>query len=121
MSPVLSVDLDKIKYNTVQIVARCRASGISILGVTKGFSAIDPIVRAMVAGGVAGLADSRMENIVEMRDRGFQLPITLLRIPRLSNVIHVINYVDTSINSELPVIEALAEVARRQGRVHQII
>jgi predicted amino acid racemase len=121
MSPSLQINVDKIQYNTAAIVERCRRHSISVLGVTKGFTAIEQIVQAVVEGGVDGLADSRMENIIEMRDRGFHLPITLLRIPRLSNVHSVIQYVDTSVNSEFTVIQALADEARNRGRVHQII
>jgi predicted amino acid racemase len=121
MCPRLQIDLDKIRCNTEQIVSCCGKQNISILGVTKGFSAIGPIVRAMVEGGVSGLADSRLENIIEMRDHGFHEPITLLRIPRLSNVHMVVQYADVSINSELSVMQALAEEAYERGRVHQII
>jgi predicted amino acid racemase len=121
MSPSLQINVDKIQYNTAAIVERCRRQSISVLGVTKGFTAIEQIVQAVVEGGVDGLADSRMENIIEMRDRGFHLPITLLRIPRLSDVVNVIRYVDTSVNSEFTVIQALADAARTRGRVHQVI
>lgn len=121
MSTALLVNLDKIRYNTVQIVQRCRLHGISILGVTKGFSAISEIVQALIDGGVDGLADARLENIVEMRAAGFLLPITLLRIPRLSNVEEVIRYTDTSVNSEMAVIAALGQAALKQQKIHQII
>jgi predicted amino acid racemase len=47
--------------------------------------------------------------------------MTLLRIPRLSNVDNVVQYTDTSLNSEITVIEALAEAANKIGRVHKII
>ena len=121
MSPFLQINIDTIKANTAEIVARCDRHGISVLGVTKGFSAIEPIVRAMLNGGVSGLADSRMENIIEMRDKGVHVPTTLLRIPRLSQIQTVIQYVDTSINSELAVMAALAEAALHRGRIHQMI
>lgn len=121
MSPVLLIHVDKLKMNTKHIVEMCSSHNISVLGVTKGFSAAAPIVQAMVDGGVSGLADSRIENIIEMRDHGFHEPITLLRIPRLSNVQTVVQHVDTSINSELSVIQALGEASLSYGRVHQII
>lgn len=121
MSPALEINLDKIKYNTAAVVERCRQKDISVLGVTKGFSAHSRIVRAMVEGGVDGLADARMENIIEMRDAGFHLSITLLRIPQLSDVQNVVLYADASINSEISVMEALGAAAMQRGRIHQII
>ncbi len=120
-SPILEIDLDKITYNTSQVVERCHRRGIEVIGVTKGFSAIPEIVSAMVEGGIDGLADSRMENIIELREKGFTLPITLLRIPRLSNVLKVVQYTDTSINSEITVIKALAQAAKTLNKIHQVI
>ncbi|HBP65601.1 MAG TPA: alanine racemase [Desulfosporosinus sp.] len=120
-SPVLEIDLDKIRYNTSQVVERCHRKGIEVIGVTKGFSAIHQIVSAMVEGGIDGLADSRMENIIELREKGFTQPMTLLRIPRLSNVLQVVQHTDTSINSEITVIKALAEAARQLQKIHQVI
>lgn len=120
-SPILEINLAKLRSNTFRVVEKCREIGISVLGVTKGFSAIPEIVAAMVAGGVDGLADSRMENIIEMRTDGFMQPMTLLRIPCLSDVQSVIAYATTSLNSELSVIRALAQAAEQQGQIHQIV
>jgi len=120
-SLILEVDLDKIKYNTTQVVERCHRKGIEVIGVTKGFSAIPQIVSAMVEGGIDGLADSRMENIIELREKGFTQPMTLLRIPRLSNVMQVVQYTETSINSEITVIKALAQAAKELNIIHQVI
>lgn len=117
----LEIDLDKIRANSAWVATKCRAKGIAVIGVTKGFSAMYQIVRAMVAGGIDGLADARMENIVQLRKRDFKNPITLLRIPRLSDVAYVVKYADTSINSEVTVIKALAEAASKMGKVHQIV
>lgn len=120
VSPFLEIDLDKIQYNAAQIVNRCHKQGIEVLGVTKGFSATPEIVTALIEGGVDGLADARMENIMELRENGFKLPITLLRIPRLSNVKNVVRFTDISVNSELAVIQALAQAALAIKRTHPI-
>jgi predicted amino acid racemase len=120
-STILEIDLDKLKYNTSQVVERCHQKGIDVIGVTKGFSAIPEIVSAMVEGGIDGLADSRMENIIELRKKGFTQPMTLLRIPRLSNVMKVVQYTDTSINSEITVVKALAQAAKKLKKIHKII
>ncbi len=121
MSPYLDVYLAKIRLNTARVVERCRRMGLKVLGVTKGFGAMPEIVSAMAGGGIDGLADARVENIIELRNRGCKLPITLLRIPRLSNVGNVVRYADASVNSELEVIAALAEEALSAGKTHQVI
>ena len=119
--PMLEIDLDKIRYNSIQVVKKCHRQGITVIGVTKGFSAMHQIVSAMVEGGIDGLADARMENVIELRQRGFTQPMTLLRIPGLSNVINVVQHTNTSINSEITVIRALAQVARNLKKIHQVI
>jgi len=120
-SPVLEINLDKITVNTERVIEKCKKRDIDIIGVTKGFTAMHQIVTAMVAGGLEELADARMENITELRKRHFTNPITLLRIPRLSNVANVVKYADASINSEITVIKALDEAAQKVDKIHQII
>ena len=121
VSPHLEVDLGKIKSNTKKVVELCHAQKIKVLGVTKGFSAMPQIVKALLGGGVDGLADARMENIIDLRNFGFTDPTTLLRIPRLSNVSNVVQYADTSVNSEIAVVSALAQAAKTMKKQHQII
>jgi predicted amino acid racemase len=120
-SSILDIDLEKIRYNSIQVVEKCHQQGIAVLGVTKGFGAVHQIAFAMVEGGVDGLADARMENILELRKRGFTQPMTLLRIPNLSNVANVVQYADTSLNSEITVIKALAHAAQKINKIHQVI
>ncbi|QDR79661.1 alanine racemase [Sporomusa termitida] len=121
VSSLLEIDLDKIKYNTAQVKKICGRQGIKVLGVTKGFSAIPQIVAAMVAGGVDGLADARMENIIKLRNYGFDQEMTLLRIPKLSNVADVVHYTNVSVNSEITVIKALSQAAGKLHSPHQIV
>jgi len=75
----------------------------------------------MLAGGVAAIGDSRIENIVRMREAGIQAVFQLLRTPPLSRVAEVVEHVDVSFNSELAVIEALSAAARKRGKVHPIV
>jgi predicted amino acid racemase len=120
-SPLLEIDLDKITYNAEQIVARCQKHNIQVLGVTKGFSALPQIVNAMLRGGIQGLADARLENIVSLRSNGFHQHITMLRIPRLSRTHQVAFSANASINSELVVVKALSLAASGGRRSHEII
>ncbi len=117
----LEIDLDKIEQNSQRIIEICRPSGVEVLGVTKGFTAIPKIVSAMIDGGVESLADSRLENIMSLRKKGFTEGMTLLRIPRLSLVKKVVGYANYSVNSEYEVIKALSEAALSEGIKHKII
>jgi len=117
----LEIDLDKVRDNSRIIVEKCRPLGIEVLGVTKGFSAKPRIVKAMIQGGISTLADSRLENIMALRKKGFAQDITLLRIPRISAVKKVIAYTDYSVNSEYSVIRRLSDAALTEGKKHKIV
>lgn len=120
-NPHLEINLRKIEENAGRIVEKCARQGIDVLGVTKGFSALPKIVRAMIRGGVKKLADARLENIISLRKEHFSQNMTLLRIPRLSAVESVIAYTDCSINSEYAVIKALSDKSLKKGINHNII
>ncbi len=79
------------------------------------------VARAMLRGGVVGIAESRFENIRRLRDSGISCPIMLLRSPPLSRAEEVVRTVDISLQSELTIIRELARIAERLGRVHDII
>lgn len=117
----LEIDLKKVEENSRRILEICRKSDIDVLGVTKGFTAKPRIVEAMIKGGIESLADSRLENIKMLRDRGFDQSMTLLRIPRLSGVDMVVEYTDCSVNSEYAVIKRLSEEAISRGKKHDVV
>ncbi|MGM0501353.1 MAG: alanine racemase, partial [Bacillota bacterium] len=119
MYPKIEVDLSKIKYNTARIVSLTKRKGINVWGVTKGVSADLKIAKTMVAGGVVGLADSRIENLKRLSQLNQEL--MLLRSPMLSQVEEVIDYADISLNSELEVIYKLNQSAKEKNKLHKII
>jgi predicted amino acid racemase len=120
-TPYLKIKLDKIIENTREIVAWAGKNQIKIIGVTKGVCGDPQVAQAMVRGGVSGLADSRIENIKRLKNYGFKVPLFLLRIPMLSEVSKVIRHVDISLNSQLEVIFALNDEAKKRNKVHKII
>jgi len=119
--PAVTVDLARIERNTRTIVSRCRAAGIGVFGVTKGTCGMPQVARAMLRGGVQGLAESRFENIRRLRASGLDCSIMLLRSPPLVRVEELIRSVDVSLQSELPLMREISRVAERLGRVHDII
>jgi predicted amino acid racemase len=120
-TPYLTIDLAKIEHNARTLVGLCRDRGIAVTGVTKLACGHPKVARAMLRGGVIGLADSRLKNIRRMRGAGIQASFMLLRLPPLSDVEAVAAAVDLSLNSEVIVLQALSEAARRQGRRHQVM
>ncbi|MBT1155790.1 alanine racemase [Aminobacter anthyllidis] len=119
--PQVAIDLGRIERNARAVVDRAALSGIKVFGVTKGSCGLPQVARAMLRGGVAGLAESRFENIRRLRESGIGCPIMLLRSPPLSRVEEVVRTVDISLQSELEIIRELSRIAQRVGRVHDIM
>ncbi|MFA7572179.1 MAG: ornithine racemase Orr [Lutispora sp.] len=117
--PALKINLTKLENNTRLLVEKCAPYGISISAVTKVFCGMTEVAEAVVKGGAAILADSRVENLKKLRN--FNLPKMLLRIPMLSQIDEVLEYADISLNSEYKVIEALSNAAVKKGKIHDII
>jgi predicted amino acid racemase len=119
--PVITVDLKKIEDNTRVIVDFCGEHDIDVIGVSKVTCGMPSVAKAMIAGGVKGIGESRIENINRLRTSGINHPVTLLRIPPLSGVDEIVNSVDISLNSELSVIKELSRAADKKGKVHGVI
>lgn len=119
--PQVAIDLGRIERNARTIVERCALSSIKVFGVTKGTCGMPQVARAMLRGGVAGIAESRFENIRRLRDSGITAPIMLLRSPPIARVEEVVRSVDISLQSELTIIREIARIAERMGRVHDIM
>lgn len=79
------------------------------------------VARAMLRGGVHGIAESRFENIRRLHESGIGCPIMLLRSPPVSRAEEVVRTVDISLQSELSTIRELSRIAERMGRVHDIL
>lgn len=120
-TPRLEINLQKLRHNTRTIVNMCENHGLSVVGVTKGVSAIPQVARAMLDGGVSGLADARVENVEKLRDAGISAPIMLLRLPRISRVDSIVHLTDTSLNSEWSTMRYLFRESRKTGHQHGVI
>ncbi|MDR3687708.1 MAG: alanine racemase [Coriobacteriia bacterium] len=115
----LTIDLGKIEENARRVVAAL--PGIQIVGVTKVTCGAPEVARAMLAGGVGALAESRLENAARLRDAGICDHIWLLRAPTPSLAEDTVRLIDISAISELAIAEALDAAAARVGRVHSIL
>lgn len=120
-APRVEIDLGKIRANARSLVRRLGARGVSVTGVTKAVCGHPEVARAMLDGGVFDLADARIRNVLRMRTAGIGGPISMLRAPMGGEMEDVIKYCDTSYNTEIDTILALAAAARAQGREHEVI
>lgn len=114
-------DLDKIAANARIAVDLCAAQDVSVAAVTKCVCGEPAIARALLAGGVTTIADSRLDNVRRMRDAGIDSDVLLLRLPALSQADDVVALTTSSLNSEGRTLRALSDAAVRQGRTHEVL
>ena len=115
----LTVDLAKITENARRVVDAL--SGREVVGVTKVTCGSPEVARAMLAGGVTALADSRVENLAGLRDAGVTVPLWLLRAPAPGLAEETVRHADVSLESELVTVKALDAAAARLGKRHAIV
>jgi predicted amino acid racemase len=117
----IEVDCERIRRNTAAVVRLCAGRGIAVVGVTKACCGHPDVARAALAGGVALLGESRLENIGRLRDAGIASDVMLLRLPRPSQADRVVQLAQTSLNSQIETVKALSHAAGLRGLVHQVI
>lgn len=119
-NPRLLVDLAVITANTREVVRRAEAQGVGIAGVTKACCGAPPVARAMLAGGVAMLADSRLENLAGLRRAGCAaVPLMSLRLPMPSRIGEIVELAEIVLLSELETMRLLGSAAR--GRPVRVV
>lgn len=117
--PRVEINLNKLTHNTEILVEKCHEAGISVAGVTKVFCADPKITTAYINGGVDYIADSRIENLIKLKN--VALPKLLLRLPMISEVEDIVDYADISLNSEVKTIKALSKAALQKHKKHKVI
>ena len=119
--PRMEIDLSKVEQNTRAVAEICARTGIEVAAVTKATCGDPRVARAMLTGGAAMLADSRVENARRLKEAGVDAPVLLLRSPQPSTVGEVVTWADQSLNSELDTVRALGREAVEQGRRHGVV
>ncbi|SDK55183.1 ornithine racemase Orr [Natronincola ferrireducens] len=119
MNPRIDIDYNKLKHNANRMVKKYKEQGITIAAVTKGFCAVPQVAEAILEGGVKYFADSRIENLMKLKD--FPIEKMLLRLPMISQAEAVVSYADISMNSEIKTIKILDQWASKAGKTHKII
>lgn len=121
MYPEIAIRTREIADNTEKVVRLCAERDIKVWGVTKGVSANPSVASAMIEGGCAGLADSRMANIRKMRLFGIREPMMLLRIPMPGEMSEIASLADISLISMPESVELLDRACAGEKRSVGII
>jgi predicted amino acid racemase len=120
-TPRLEIRLDLLHHNACHLVDTLGARGIGLTAVTKATLGSPEVARALLAAGVTGLGESRIENVERLRAAGITAPITLIRSPMVSQAHRVVAHADSSLNTEPVILAALSAAAVAQRRTHGVI
>lgn len=121
MFPQLVFRLNLIEDNARNIVHFASQFGIKVFGVTKVSCGYPPVAWAMVRGGVVGIADSRLLNLVNLKRAGLNVPLMLLRPPSPLEAKLTVETADISINTSLETMKVLSRAALTSGRRHKVL
>lgn len=119
MYPILRFNKQQILENTQTVVASAAKKGISVTAITKCTGGNREIVETLLAGGVSALGDSRIQNLIKLKD--FNCPKWLIRMPMLCETEETVLYSTLSLNSELTTIQALDAAAKKHHKNHEIL
>lgn len=119
--PMLTVDTKKLYHNVKTVVDNCNKRGIQVAGVIKGFNGIPEAAETFVNAGCKQLATSRMDQIIEIKEKGVNAEFLLVRIPMISEAEEVAYYADLSLQSEVKVIEAINKACEKCEKHHGVI
>ncbi|MDR1741095.1 MAG: alanine racemase [Synergistaceae bacterium] len=119
--PKLRIDLGVIADNTAKVLRLCAQHGVDVACVTKGVCANTGVAGAMLDGGCRAFADSRLRNLVRLKEAFPSVPRLLLRLPMRSEIRDVPLYAECSMVSTPESVDALDARCRVIRRRHEVI
>ena len=119
--PRLLVHLSHIRRNAQAVCGFCADRGISVAGVVKGACGALPVARAVLEGGCAQLASSRLSQLEGIREALPQAKTLLIRMPSASEAERVVRACDLSLNTEESTLRALSAAAVEASVTHRVI
>ena len=119
--PLLEIHMPHLRQNMESVIGKCNQRNISVCGVIKGCGGMPEIANLFRQCGCNELGSSRIEEIVRCREAGIPGPYLLLRIPMISELEDVIQYCETSLQSDVTVLDALEAACCRLEKNHRVI
>ncbi|MDD4028766.1 MAG: alanine/ornithine racemase family PLP-dependent enzyme [Caldisericia bacterium] len=119
-TPILSIHIEKLRNNLAVILGLCEQNNIQLTPITKVVMG-DPVICKMYTERVTSLGDSRLRDIVRMKNNAIEAEFMLIRTPSLKNVAPVVEICDSTLNTELKVLEAMNEYCLEKKITHKAI
>lgn len=120
LTPHVTINLGAIRHNARKALDLC-PKGSRVWFVSKVISGDERIVRCLIECGGYGLADSRLENLAQIKKTNKNVPTMLIRPAGLDRASETVNLCEVSLESALENIIALGKTAFAEGRTHNVI
>ena len=118
MYPRIIINNKKFRHNLRYLLDTCHSKGLTMMAVSKVFCADKELIEIMVEEKVDYIADSRIENLIQI---SCAIPKVLLRLPSISDAKRVVKYSDISLNSEISTIRILDKYALELNKIHGVM
>lgn len=115
------LNLEALRHNLQVIGGMMDRHGASWSVVTKALCGHRDTLRALHLLGARSVCDSRLDNLVSVREASTDFESWYLRLPHPSAVGDVVELADVSLNSEIEVIKALSREAVKRNKTHHIV
>lgn len=119
--PLLEINLNKIYENAKIIVDKCREKGISVSGIIKGVNGMDSVAKEFARAGCAHIASSRLEQLIQLKEKDFKIRTMLIRLPMESEIEELVKFADISLNSEWQTIELIEKACEKEKKQHGVV
>ena len=119
--PLLEMNLSKFYGNAKIVTKLCKESNVNVAGIIKGFGGIYECAVEMVKGGCAQIGSSRIEQLRELKEKGINVPLMLVRIPMKCEIEDVIRYSDICLVSEKVTLKYLNDEAKKLNKKYKVI
>jgi predicted amino acid racemase len=120
--PELAVSLKALEDNARSLRERCDAAGLEVIPVLKGMRSAPEVVRACARGGLVHVADSRVENLVQLKaDIADVSRYVLIRPPMASQAEAAVRACDCVFVTERHTLAYLSDAARAAGRTVNVV
>lgn len=119
--PVLKVNTEAIKHNSMVMNQFCNGKGLGVAGVIKFSDGNIDIAKAYLEGGCNQLASSRVVHLEEIKKMIPEAVTMLIRIPMISECMETVKWCDISLNSQEKILRRLNECAGELGKTHSVI
>lgn len=119
--PKMTVNLQNIKYNLDVIVNKCKKYNIDVWAVTKGMSCPIELAREICEINIGTIADSRITNLINLKNQGIKKELSLIRIPMLSELEQVVENIDYSLVSEINTLNEISKICESKRKSHKVL